>query len=135
MDPKNLLRSLTCWLCKCPEPISHVLMISAPCETQAQLVFSSKAWMVEVHVPYAAACSKSNQGCCAVLRLVLVISYSITVAECAQIGQWDTTIGTGASSPSRDCSSRGIRDRFLLVTMLVRMVLVSFSHPLLSPKS
>lgn len=59
-----------------------------------------------------------------VLRLVLVISYSIMAAEWTWTCPWDTV----ASSPPRDCSSSGVRERFPLVPVLVCMVLVSFSH-------
>lgn len=59
-------------------------MISAPYETQAQPVFSSKAWVEEAPVPYPAACSESTcQGCYIVLRLELLVSCSVMVAECA----------------------------------------------------
>jgi len=126
-----LPRSLTCW--RCPEPSSCVLMISAPCETQVQSMFSSAACVEETPVPYVAAWSEStHQGCCPVLRLGLVIFYSITVAEHAWTSPWDTAISTGASSPPRDCSSHGIRDRFPLVPLLVCMTLTSFLHLVLS---
>lgn len=98
-------------------------------------MFSSKAWAEEGPIPYAAACREStHQGCCVVLRLVLVIR-SIKVAEHAWTGSRDMVISTGASSLPRDCCSHGIKDRFPLAPVLVCMTLVSFPHLVLSPRS